>query len=193
MVEAAPPMVEEVVLVDRAGRARGTMAKLDAHRAPGALHRAFSAFLFRPDGHLLLQRRAADKYHFRGRWSNTCCSHPRPGESPTHAGRRRLREELGLSAPLVEAGAFTYVAADPLSALVEREYDHVLVGWLDWAAAAAEPAPDPAEVDDCRWVGVADLRAALVRRPHLFTPWLPQALPLAVARCAGGGLGCSAG
>jgi isopentenyl-diphosphate Delta-isomerase len=167
------------------------MDKLDAHRAPGTLHRAFSVFLFDPCGRLLLQRRSAEKYHFRGRWSNTCCSHPRPGESAPAAGRRRLGEELALDVPLVDAGAFVYQAADPHSGLVEREYDHVLVGWVD--PDATEPAPDPAEVEDIRWVGAGALRAALERQPLRFTPWLPLALPLAVARCGRDGHGCSAG
>jgi isopentenyl-diphosphate delta-isomerase len=167
--------VEEVVLVDEADRELGTMAKLRAHEPPGALHRAFSVFLFNDRGELLLQRRAGSKHHFAGRWSNTCCSHPRPGESVLEAGRRRLDEELGVTARLSTSGSFTYEALDPVSGLVERELDHVLVG--RWSG---DPAPDPAEVGAWRWVEVDELRSSLEREPSSFTPWLPLALPLAV-------------
>jgi isopentenyl-diphosphate delta-isomerase len=164
------------------------MGKLDAHRPPGALHRAFSVFLFRSDGRLLVQRRSSRKHHFRGRWSNTCCSHPRPGEAVLDAGRRRLNEELGLDAPLAEVGSFLYRATDADTGLVEREFDHVLVGF-----GGGVPVPDPAEVEECRWVPVAGLAAAVGSDPAAFTPWLPLALPLAVARLGAVGPGCNAG
>ena len=53
-------------------------------------------------GELLLQRRAFKKYHSGGLWTNTCCSHPRPGENVSEAAVRRLEEEMGLHCKLVE-------------------------------------------------------------------------------------------
>ena len=53
----------------------------------GLLHRAFSVFLFDADNRLLLQQRAASKITFPRLWTNTCCSHPLHGYSPT--GERR--------------------------------------------------------------------------------------------------------
>ena len=147
------------------------MGKLDAHASPGVLHRAFSVFLFDRRGRLLLQRRSEQKHHFRGRWSNTCCSHPRPGETVAAGATRRLREELGISASVREVGSFTYRAADPDSGLVEVEFDHVLVGRHDGGAD-----PDPAEVGEVRWVALADLRRQLLADREAFTPWLPLAL-----------------
>ena len=92
-------MEEQVILVDARDREVGTDAKLSAH-AEGKLHRALSVFVFDTDGNMLLQRRAATKYHSGGLWSNTCCSHPRPGESVHEAAQRRLREEMGLECPM---------------------------------------------------------------------------------------------
>jgi isopentenyl-diphosphate Delta-isomerase len=127
--------------------------------------------LFDADGRLLLQRRASDKYHFRSRWSNSCCSHPRPGEDVLAAGRRRVREELGLDVELSSRGWFEYRAIDIESGLVEHELDHVLVGRAD-----RPPSPDPAEVDEVRWVTAGELQRWLDAEPSAFTPWLVPAL-----------------
>jgi len=147
------------------------MAKLAAHESPGVMHRAFSVFLFDRDGRVLLQRRAEHKHHFRGRWSNTCCSHPLPGETVREGAARRLREELGIDAEAEEVGSFTYRASDPDSGLVEVEFDHVLVGRHDGGAT-----PDPAEVGEVQWIELEQLRAQLDASPESFTPWLPLAL-----------------
>src|SRR4051794_27812216 len=93
-----PP--DDIVLVDEHDRPLGTCAKLAAHRNGGTLHRAFSVFLFDSAGRMLLQQRAAGKYHFGGLWTNACCSHPRPGEAVADAARRRVREELGVEVDL---------------------------------------------------------------------------------------------
>lgn len=172
---------EEVVLVDEGGREVGRAGKLAAHAAPGQLHRAVSVFVFSPAGDLLLQRRAAVKYHFAGRWSNTCCGHPRPGESVVDAGRRRLADELGMDCELVEVATFRYEAHDEASGLVERELDHLLVG-----VAAAAPDPRADEVDAVRWVEPGALVADIADDPGAYTPWLPGALGRVIeARRAG--------
>lgn len=159
---------EHVVLVDRAGHEVGTERKLEAHRS-GRLHRAFSVFVFDDRGAVLLQRRSAGKYHSAGRWSNTACGHPRPGEATASAARRRLAEEMGLDVPLREVGVFVY-RAELGDGLVEHERDHVFVG-----TSTARPAPDPAEVDAWRWVQPEDLGRELREHPERFSAWLPMA------------------
>ena len=172
------PERSEVVLVSEAGRVLGTASKLDAHEAPGQLHLAFSAFVFNESGEMLLQRRAVSKYHFGGIWANACCSHPEPGEELLESAERRLAEELGLEASLVEAGTFVYRALDPASGRVEHELDHVLVGVVS-ATAAAGLVPDPEEVDDVAWVQPADVAGAGSERG--FAPWFAEALALALS------------
>ena len=162
---------EEVVLVDEDGHEVGRSPKLAAHAPPGQLHRAVSVFVFSTAGDLLLQRRAAAKYHFAGRWSNTCCGHPRPGESVVAAGRRRLVDELGMDCELVEVATFRYEAHDEASGLVERELDHLLVG-----VAGTAPHPCPGEVEALRWVDPGALAADVAADPSAYTPWLPGAL-----------------
>ena len=161
-----------VVLVDESDNEVGLMDRIAAHAAPGFLHRAISACLYDPDGRLLLQRRAPEKYHFAERWSNACCTHPMPGESPHEAVRRRIREELGVDSPsLTRCGTFIYRAEDPASGLVEWELDHVYAGIL-----TVDPAPDPSEVAECRWVQPIDVPN--FSTPE-FTPWLAQVLAIA--------------
>lgn len=162
---------DSVVTVDVDDQVVGTCDKLAAHQGEGVLHRAFSVLLFDDRGRLLLQRRALDKYHFRGRWSNSCCSHPRPGEDILAAGRRRVREELGIEVELSHRGSFVYRAIDLESGLVEHELDHVLVG-----RTTGEPSPDPLEVEAVRWVEPHELGRWLDDEPHAFTPWLVPAL-----------------
>jgi isopentenyl-diphosphate delta-isomerase len=168
-----------VELVDEAGAAVGSCSVAEAHAAPGRTHRAFSVLLSDEAGRVLLQRRAAVKTRFAGRWSNTCCGHPGPGEDVAGAAARRLAAEMGLTpeqtTPLTEVGVLPYQAADPASGRVEREWDHVLVGTL----AGGTPAPDPAEVSEYAWVWPAELRAGLAARPGDYSPWLPGVLDVA--------------
>ncbi len=160
-----------MVLVDDTGRQIGIEEKLAAHRAPGLLHRAISAFVYDRRGRLLLQQRAAGKYHFAGLWGNTMCSHPAPGEGVVAAGHRRLHEEMGLCVALREVGTFSYRALDPASGLIEHEFDHALVGVSD-----AEPRLDPAEADDWRRIEPAELWARIQAGEAGFAPWLRLAL-----------------
>ena len=155
-----------MVLIDPQDREIGQMEKLEAHRE-GRLHRAFSVFVFNERGELLLQQRAATKYHSAGLWTNTCCGHPRPGEALVDAGERRLKEEMGLRIPLRTTFHFTY-KAELEHGLVEHEIDHVLIGISDH-----DPRPAPAEASDWRWVDRATLERELVEHSGLFTAWFP--------------------
>ncbi len=165
---------ERVVVVDEQDNELGTESKIAAHRDGGVLHRAFSVFVFDRAGRVMLQRRAATKYHFGGLWTNTCCGHPRPGERVEDAGARRLNEEMGLSAALRCEGRFVYEAHDAGSDLTERELDHVLVGVSD-----EDPSPNPHEADGWRRVTPADLDAELRDQPERFTPWFARAWAVA--------------
>jgi isopentenyl-diphosphate Delta-isomerase len=161
-----------VVLLNNDGSVAGTGPKNAAHRAPGQLHLAFSVFLFDAAGKVLLQRRAPDKALFAGAWSNSCCSHPRPGEAIAGAARRRVAEELGIDCHLEEVGLFDYHAHDAVSGLDERERVHVLVGVVGQDGAS----PDPREVSEVRWVRYDDVLSELADAPDTFSPWLPPAL-----------------
>jgi isopentenyl-diphosphate delta-isomerase len=162
-------MSERVILVNERDEAVGTAEKLRAHQR-GQLHRAFSVFVLNGQDEILLQRRAATKYHSPSLWSNSCCSHPRPAEATLDAAHRRLREELGFDCPLESMGAFVY-RADVGGGLIEHEYDHLLLGRWE-----GEPTPAPAEVDDWRWISLPALRREIARTPHRFTYWLRAAL-----------------
>jgi isopentenyl-diphosphate delta-isomerase len=163
------PAGERVVLVDESDAEIGTAGKLEAHRS-GELHRAFSVFVFNPAGKLLLQRRAAGKYHSAGRWSNTCCGHPRPGEDTQSAAQRRLHEEMGFDCALGEVTAFTY-RAEVSGGLIENEYDHVFVGW-----SHSDPLPDPAEADAWCWMSMDCVRQSVRSDPGRYSAWFPIAL-----------------
>lgn len=162
---------EQVILVDENDNPTGTAEKLQAHRE-GLCHRAFSVFIF-CDGLLLLQQRAQEKYHSPGLWTNTCCSHPRPGEEISHAAQRRLQEEMGLQVALTAVGRFHYIAHFN-NGLVENEVDHVLTGTINQQIIT----PNSTEVAAYRWISIAELEKELNDTPQKFTPWLKCALKI---------------
>ena len=166
---------EHVVLVDAQDRALGVLEKIAAHER-GVLHRAFSVFVVREhDGRteMLLQLRARAKYHFGGLWTNTCCGHPRSGESPVDAGQRRLPEEMNFDCALHAVGWFVYRARSD-NGLTEHELDHVLLGHHQGEV----PAPNADEAERVRWVRLPELDRELTEHPASFTPWFAQGYAL---------------
>ncbi len=162
-------MEEKVILVDPLDNVLGEMPKLEAHQK-GVLHRAFSVFVFNDNKELMLQRRADIKYHSPGLWSNTCCSHPRLGESNIAAGERRLFEEMGYSVPLKQLFSFIY-KADFSNGLIEHELDYILIGKYNDI-----PNINKAEVDDWKWIGIDTLKNDLKKYPHHYTIWFQHLL-----------------
>jgi len=165
------PLPEHVILVDTDDREIGTEEKLAAHQMPGQLHRAMSVFVFGTDGRLLLQRRSAQKHHFKLLWGNTACSHPRPGEDTVATGERRLREEMGIQTSLRSLGSFLYRAEDAESGLVEHELDHILVGVSD-----EDPRMDLREADAFDRLDPGALIDWLRNDETGFVPWLRLAM-----------------
>lgn len=146
------------------------MEKMEAH-VKALLHRAFSVFIFNTKGEMLLQQRAMTKYHSPGLWTNTCCSHPRPGESTLSAAQRRLKEELGFEVPLCKAFDFIYTANFD-NGLTENEFDHVFVGVYE-----GEIKPDPSEVMSFCYKTSDAIREALQQHPEQYTAWFSIAFP----------------
>lgn len=165
------PAEELVVLVDEDDCELGTMEKQAAHVNGGTLHRAFSVFILDEQDRLMLQKRAKGKYHFGGLWTNTCCSHPRPGETPLEGARRRLKEEMGLDLRLGRRGSFIYKAHDSASNLTEHELDHVFVG-----RTSDEPTLNAEEAEEWRWIAMDELVDELAESPERYTPWFPLAI-----------------
>ena len=168
----------EVVLCDNDGTFQGTAEILRAHAAGGLLHKAFSVFVFRKNGaELLVQQRSQRKALFPLLWANTCCSHPSATDDDiASAAAVRLQEECGFDVPLTAMGSFVYRADDVESGGTEHEFDTVLVGH---APTDVVVQPNPAEINDWRWVGVAALVDDLHQRPERYAPWLSEGLRLA--------------
>ena len=155
---------EQVILVDENDNPIGLMEKMAAHDGPH-LHRAFSVFLFNSKGEMLLQQRAASKYHSPLLWTNTCCSHPRQGESVIEAATRRLQEEMGMQCELEEKFTFIYQAKVG-NGLTEHEFDHVLIGTCDDI-----PQINPEEVESYKYLSTSDIKQQLSEHPEQFTEW----------------------
>lgn len=161
---------DEIVLVNEQDEEIGTMEKMETHRK-GLLHRAFSVFIYNKAGDMLLQQRALSKYHSGGLWTNACCSHPYPGETPLEAGLRRLNEELGFSTPIQPVFEFVYKASFD-NGLTEYEYDHVFVGEYNGPIS-----PNKAEVHDYCYMSAREIETALQTHPQRFTAWFQIAYP----------------
>lgn len=156
--------MEEVILVNEEDQPIGQMEKMEAHQK-GILHRAFSVLIFNSSDKVLLQKRASSKYHSGSLWTNTCCSHPRPGETVLEAANRRLMEEMGMTADLTERFHFIY-KTDLDNDLVEHELDHVLVGQSDDL-----PKLNPEEAEDFKYIDLETLKEELKSSPENYTIW----------------------
>jgi len=161
--------VEYVILVNKNNQPLGTMEKMEAHER-GELHRAFSVFVFNSEGQMLLQKRADEKYHSSGLWSNTVCSHPRTGETVSEAAHRRLMEEMGFDCEIENAFSFVY-KADVGEGLMEHEFDHVFMGTCDLM-----PNPNPEEVGEWKYIWPGELYADIESHPEDYTVWFKIAI-----------------
>jgi isopentenyl-diphosphate delta-isomerase len=158
-------MVEEqVILVDTHDNPIGTMNKMEAHEK-AVLHRAFSVFILNDKNEVMLQQRAAHKYHSPLLWTNTCCSHQRVGESNIEAGKRRLFEEMGFSADLKELFHFIYKAPFD-NGLTEHELDHVMIGYSN-----ENPVINPDEVESWKWMSIEAIKEDMLVNPKDYTVW----------------------
>jgi len=158
-------MVEEhVILVNENDEQIGLMPKMEAHEK-AVLHRAFSVFIFNSKKELMLQQRAAHKYHSPLLWTNTCCSHQRDGESNIEAGTRRLREEMGFTTGLKEVISFIYKAPFD-NGLTEHEFDHVMTGFYEM-----EPNINKQEVQAWKWMPLDAVKCDVELNPNIYTSW----------------------
>ncbi len=162
-------MTEELlILVDLLDKPIGEAGKQEAHEK-SLLHRAFSVFLYH-DNMLLIQKRAAGKYHSAGLWANTCCSHPRVGEELTDAVQRRLMEEVGVTCPVKELTSFVY--REDFGELAEYEYDHVFLGEYDGPFMCNQE-----EAEEMKWVDMDYLAEDMGKQPTSYAAWFLTAFP----------------
>lgn len=155
---------EKVILVNEQDERIGLMEKLEAHRK-GVLHRAVSVFVFNKKGELLLQKRASTKYHGAGLWTNTCCTHPRDGESNLQCAKRRLKEEMGIETELEERFSFAY-KGEVENGLIENEFDHVFFGVYEDKIDL-----NPNEVEDCTFVPLVKVFTDAENQPERYSIW----------------------
>ncbi len=157
-------MEEKVILVDENDNPIGLMPKMQAHEE-AKLHRAFSVFVFNDKNEMMLQQRAAHKYHSPLLWTNTCCSHQRDGENNIEAGKRRLQEEMGFCTELKELFSFIYKAPFD-NGLTEHEFDHVMIGYYN-----NPPKINKEEVENWKWMSTEEVKNDINKHPELYTEW----------------------
>jgi len=155
---------ENVILVNELDEQIGLMPKLEAHEK-AILHRAFSVFILNEKNEIMLQQRAAHKYHSPLLWTNTCCSHQRVGESNLQAGNRRLLEEMGIKTDLKELFHFIYKAPFD-NGLTEHELDHVMIGYYN-----NNPKINREEAESWKWMAIDDVKSDISKNPEIYTVW----------------------
>ena len=161
-------MIEDIiVLVNENDENIGSIGKLEAHQK-GLLHRAFSIIVWNNQNQILIHQRAFGKYHSEGLWTNTCCSHPKMGETVIEAAHRRLKEEMGFDCQLEQKFHFIYKVKLE-NQLIENELDHVLIGKFN-----DNPSPNPDEVNDYRWISLPELKKEIDEKPTTFTFWFKE-------------------
>jgi isopentenyl-diphosphate delta-isomerase len=162
--------LQQVVLVNENDEVLGAMEKMEAHQK-ALLHRAFSIFVFNSKGEMLLQQRAAHKYHSPGLWTNACCSHPQPGEETAAAAIRRLQEEMGFVIPVQKVFDFVYKTAFD-NGLTEYEFDHVFAGEYEGPVLF-----NADEVQDICYKAMPEISNSLQTHPQKYTAWFHLAFP----------------
>ena len=155
---------EQVILVNEKDEAIGLMPKMEAHEK-ALLHRAFSVFVLNDNNEIMLQQRAAEKYHSPLLWTNTTCSHQRDGETNIEAGTRRLQEEMGFTTDLKELFSFIYKAPFD-NGLTEHEFDHVMIGYYNDA-----PLINREEAESWKWMAIEDVKEDMQANPESYTVW----------------------
>lgn len=161
-------MHEYVVVVDENDNEKGAVEKLYAHQN-AILHRAFSILIYRYSKgkiEFLLQKRDKNKYHSGGAWSNSCCSHPRPGEKILDAANRRLYEEMGFNNDLRYVTKILYkesVGDD----IYEYELDHLFVG--EYSGQSININKN--EVEDYCWLSKTAIEEELKSNKDKFSAW----------------------
>lgn len=155
---------EKVILVNEKDEPIGLMPKMEAHEK-ALLHRAFSVFILNSKNEIMLQQRAAQKYHSPLLWTNTTCSHQREGESNIQAGSRRLMEEMGIQTELKELFSFIYKAPFD-NGLTEHELDHVMIGYYN-----DEPNINKEEAESWKWMSIDAVKDDMKEHPELYTVW----------------------
>jgi isopentenyl-diphosphate delta-isomerase len=160
-------MEDKLILVDKKDKQIGTEFKLKTHKE-GRLHRAFSIFVFNEKGELLLQKRSSKKYHSGGLWTNTCCSHPKPGEETTSSAHRRLQEEMGFDCNISEIFSFVYKAKLD-HCLTEHEFDHIFIGKFN-----QDPIINKQEAEDFKWATQKFLTQDIKNNPKTYTYWFQK-------------------
>lgn len=162
-------MIKDIILVDKNNKEIGEGEKMKVHKQ-GQLHRAFSIFVFNNKNQLMLQKRATEKYHSPNLWSNTCCSHPMPGEKTLDGACRRLKEEMGFSCNLKELFCFRY-KIEFANNLIENECDHVFIGKYSNA-----PTLNMKEASSWKWIDLPVLKNNIDKNPNNYTHWLKACL-----------------
>ena len=157
--------MEQVILVDNEDNEIGMKEKMECHMNPVALHRAISVIILNSNDQMMITKRAAGKKTWPDFWSNACCSHPRSGEAPEAAAKRRMQEELGFTTGLDLLFKFVYEAKFN-SEWGEHELDHVFLGYYD-----GEVNVDPKEIEDYKFVDIDELRSDMEKHPEKYTPW----------------------
>jgi isopentenyl-diphosphate delta-isomerase len=155
---------EKVILVNEKDEQIGLMPKMEAHEK-ALLHRAFSVFILNSKNEIMLQQRAAQKYHSPLLWTNTTCSHQREGETNLEAGNRRLMEEMGIRAELRELFSFIYKAPFD-NGLTEHEFDHVMIGYYN-----NEPNINKEEAASWTRMGIEAVKEDMKTNSDIYTAW----------------------
>ena len=142
--------------------------KLEVHKK-GLKHPAVSVFLKR-ENEILLQQRAASKYHSPYLWANTVCTHPHWGENSYNCAIRRLKEELNIKSLDLKFCKEIEYKADVGNNLIEHEVVSVFISEIPKAFNLII-SPNPQEVMSTKWMTITSVLNEINQSPKIFTEW----------------------
>lgn len=159
---------EELVdIVDEKNNIIGKSTRGEAHRK-GLIHRALSVLVLNTQGKILLQQRSANRSIHALSWDLSTSEHVQSGETYEDAGKRSLKEELGVTAD-VERVSQTNLQKRKYQLRGKTVYENEIVCML----ITKHDGPfklDPNEVNQVKFFNEEEIEK-MIEVGTKFTPW----------------------
>lgn len=159
---------EELVdIVDENNEVIGKAKRGEAHKK-GLIHRALSVLVLNSNGQILLQQRSANRSIHALSWDLSTSEHVLSGETYEDAGKRSLKEELGVNAEVKRVNK-PNLQKRKYELKNQTVYENEIVCMLITKHSGPFKL-DPNEVNQVKFFSLEEVEE-LIKSSAKFTPW----------------------